>query len=198
MMYLYRCLRPEERQELVEERLRRGFPPHRPPHPEREAVYYLLTAACYEHRHLLTTVDRRKQLLDKLFEQCVQHGIELRAWVVLPNHYHVLALVPDFGALPEVFRRVHGATSRQWNLEDNTPGRKVWYQYADRAVRSERHYWATVNYIHHNPVKHGYVLLAKEWEVSSIHWYWHYFGEQRLKEWWDSFPIGDYGRGWDD
>ncbi|GIV18245.1 MAG: hypothetical protein KatS3mg022_3680 [Armatimonadota bacterium] len=197
-MYLYRHLNEEERRLLVEERRQRGFPPHRPPHPEREAIYYLLTAACYEHRHLMNTVDRREQLLDRLFEQCTQHGIELRAWVVLPNHYHVLAVVPDFSVLPEVFRRVHGATSRQWNIEDNTLGRKVWYQYADRAIRSERHYWATVNYIHYNPIKHGYVRRAREWKVSSIHWYWHSYGEQQLRQWWDAFPIGDYGKGWDE
>jgi putative transposase len=34
---------------------------------------------------------RRQQVLDLLFEHRVLRGIELRAWVVMPNHYHLLA-----------------------------------------------------------------------------------------------------------
>lgn len=33
------------------------------------------------------------------------------------------------------------------------------------------HHWATVNYLHYNPVKHGYVDRMTEWPWSSIHRY---------------------------
>jgi putative transposase len=38
-------------------------------------------------------------------------------------------------------------------------------------IRDERDYEQHVNYIHYNPVKHGYVAKAAEWEHSSIHRY---------------------------
>src|SRR5690606_15290729 len=50
-MYEYRKLTPEQRQQLVEERQAKGYPPHQPPHPLQEENYYLLTAVCYEHQH---------------------------------------------------------------------------------------------------------------------------------------------------
>lgn len=155
-MYEYRKLTPAQRADIVRERLAKGFPPHSPPHPIRDQTYYLLTAACYEHALHMRLPKRRQQVLDLLFERFTMRGMEIRAWVVLPNHYHLLASVTDFDALGDLFRSTHGPTSRQWNLEDKTPGRKVWFRFADRAIRSERHYHTTLNYIHYNPVKHGW------------------------------------------
>ena len=197
-MYEYRKLTPEERQQLVEERRALGFPPHSPPHPIHDAEYYLLTATCYEHCHRMKTATRRQQVLDMLFEECLMRGIEIRAWVVLPNHYHILAYVPEFKALGKVFRFVHGPTAKQWNQEDATSGRKVWYRYADRAIRSERHYFTTLNYIHYNPVKHRYTTSPYEWQESSVHWYLKHYGREWLRESWVNYPLRAYGEKWDD
>ena len=56
-----------------------------------------------------------------------------------------------------------------WNREDGIPNRKVWYRFSDRGMRSEGHFFASINYIHANPVKHGYVEKATEWPWSSLH-----------------------------
>lgn len=142
--------------------------------------------------------DRRRQVLDTLFELFTVNGMEILAWVILLNHYHLLARVTDFGALGDIFRLMHGPTSRQWNLEDATPGRKVWYRFTDRAIRSERHYYTTLNYIHYNPVKHGLVASPYDWAESSVHWYLECFGREWLRDLWIRYPVRDYGRGWDD
>lgn len=197
-MYEYRKLTAEQREEIVQARLANGNPPHQPPHPVREQAYYLLTAACYEHRHHMHSPERRKQVLDLLFEQFVSRGMEVSGWVVLPNHYHVLVHVTDFDLLGDVFRRVHGRTSFEWNGEDGARGRKVWYRYSDRMMRSERHYFTTLNYIHYNPVKHGLVSSAYEWEWCSVHWYREHHGRDWLRDAWQRFPVRNYGKNWDD
>jgi putative transposase len=110
----------------------------------------------------------------------------------------LLVHVTDFGALGDMFRMVHGPRSREWNLQDSTPGRKVWYRYADRAIRSERHYWTTVNYVHYNPVKHGWVESPHDWEESSVHWDLEHHGREWLRDTWERYPVRDYGLGWDD
>lgn len=196
-MYEYRKLTPEQRQELVKERKALGFPPHQPPHPIREARYYLLTAACYEHRHHIHTPERRQSLLDLLFEQFTQHGIELCAWAVLTNHYHLLAHVTEFEILGDIFQRVHGRTSREWNQEDNVRGRQVWYRYSDRAIRSDGHYYTTLNYIHYNPVKHGLTASPYDWAWSSVPWHVEHHGREWLRNIWLSYPLRDYGKTWD-
>ena len=197
-MYQYRALTREQREELVRERLARGYPPHSPPHPVRNEPFYLLTAACYEHAYNMASSDRRQQLLDELFETFILNSVEILGWVVLPNHYHLLVHVPQFDSLGRLFRLVHARMARQWNLADATPERKVWYRYADRAIRSERHYYTTVNYIHYNPVKHGSAGSPYDWVESSVHWYVRQFGREWLRDVWAKHPLRSYGRGWDD
>ncbi len=133
-----------------------------------------------------------------LFEELNRSGIEIHAWVVLTNHYHLLAQVGQPKSVGDVFRFVHGHLSRQWNLEDEAIGRKVWYRYTDRAIRSERHYYTTINYIHYNPVKHGFAKSPYDWKESSVHWYLNQLGREWLRDVWMRHPLSDYGRGWDD
>jgi putative transposase len=197
-MYEYRKLTPEQREALVKERLARGFPSHSPPHPVRDQPFYLLTATCYEHTRRMDSSERRQQVLDMLFEQFLSRGMEIRAWVVLPNHYHLLTHVTDFSVIGGVLRSIHGPTSRQWNLEDDRIGCKVWYRYTDRAIRSEAHYLTTLNYIHYNPVKHGWTKSPYDWVESSVHWYLENNGREWLRDSWIRYPLRDYGKGWDD
>ena len=82
----------------------------------------------------------------------------------------------NFDCLSRLFRSIHGSRSYQWNLEDRVRGRTVWYGYTDRAIRSERHYYTTLNYLHYNPVKHQWAKSPYDWNQSSVHWYLEYYG----------------------
>jgi putative transposase len=187
----------QERQNLVDERLIRGAPPHRPPHLPLDGQLYLLTAACYSHVHHLNTPARRRTLLDLLFDSLNAAGIELHAWVVLSNHYHLLVHCPAFDALPPLFRHAHGQTSFSWNREEGRQGRQIWYHYTDRAIRSERHYYTTLSYIHYNPVKHGLASSPYDWPWSSVHWYLEHNGREWLRDLWRRYPVRAYGQKWD-
>ncbi|MEC4894927.1 MAG: transposase [Oscillatoria sp. PMC 1051.18] len=197
-MYEYRRLTPKQQTELIIERTIRGYPLHSPPHPLKNQNVYLLTATCYEHKCHVNSQIRRQQLLDLIFEIFTTNGIEIRAWVILPNHYHLLVYLTEFEILSKIFRLIHGSTSRQWNLEESIKGRKVWYRYTDRAIRSERHYYTTLNYIHYNPVKHGWAKSPYDWIESSVRWYLDNYGREWLRDLWSRYPVLEYGRGWDD
>jgi putative transposase len=50
--------------------------------------------------------------------------------------------------------------------------RGVWQRrYWEHLIRDERDYARHVDYIHYNPVKHGYVSRAADWPYSSIRRY---------------------------
>lgn len=196
-MYDYRKLSPQQQAEIVQQRLAKGYPPHSPPHPIKNQEYYLLTASCYEHKNRLNSSQRRQQLLNLLFENFTIHQIEIIAWVILLNHYHLLSKNINFNCLSEQLRLIHGRLARQWNLEDNLSG-KVWHSFSDRAIRSERHYYTTLNYIHYNPVKHSLVKSPYDWEESSVYWYLQEKGQEWLRSCWVEYPLRDYGKGWDE
>jgi putative transposase len=182
--YEYRKLSPEEQRALVAERLARGYPPHRPPHPEQGPGYYLLTAPCYEYRAVMVPESRRIAFQQRMLDLFNQPGIIVCVWVVLPNHYHVLACLPALAVVPPIFNLLHGGTSRLWNLEDDKVGRKAWYQYSDRRIRDEDHFYRAINYLHNNPVRHGYARDAREWPSSSLSRYIDEVGTEWLERLW--------------
>ncbi len=196
--YQYDTLTPEQRLELVRQRLASGYPPHAPPHPVRDQACYLLSGTCHRHARRMASPQRRQQVLDLLFEALISRGVEIRAWAILTNHYHLLAYVPDFAVLGGAFRFVHRTAAREWNAEDGTRGRQVWYRYTDRAIRSEGHYCVTLNYIHFNPVKHRLATTPYDWPESSVHWYLQHYGREWLRDLWVRYPLRSYGEGWDD
>jgi len=104
----------------------------------------------------------------------------------------------DLKALLKALGLLHGKTSRQWNQEESVVGRTCWHRCMDRAMRSDRHKWATLNYVHHNPVKHGYVEKWTDWPWSSADQYLEDIGKEAALKVWKKYPVLDYGKGWDD
>ena len=132
-----------------------------------------------------------------ILEACTTAGADLFAWCILPNHYHLLARTDRIKVLRKEIGKVHGRTARMWNLEDKHPGRKVWFNYFDRDMRSRRHYLASLNYVHHNAVHHGYVEKWQDWPYSSVHQFLEAVGRHEAERIWNEYPILDYGKGWD-
>lgn len=200
MPYEYRKLTQKEREELVAHRIAMGFPPHAPPHPFRDSACYMFTAANFEHAHVMESADRRSDFQTRLLRAFQEIEAEISAWVILANHYHVLARVESLTSVSGALKLLHGSTSFDWNQEDGLRGkRKVWYKYSDRLIRGNEHYFRALNYIHYNPVKHGYVESAYDWKWSSLGMYQEDHGREWLREKWTDFPPQkEYGEGWDE
>ena len=200
MPYEYRKLTALERTEIIRYRRERGYPLHAPPHPFREAGYYLITAAIFEHAPVMASPQRRTEFEVLLLETMKGIQAEAIAWVILLNHYHILVDVESLDSVSAALKHLHGKTSRQWNLQDNlTEKRRVWYKFSDRLMRSEKQLNQTFNYIHYNPIKHGYTDDIKEWPWSSFNVYEENEGRDWLRELWKSKPPPEeLGRGWDD
>jgi len=120
------------------------------------------------------------------------------AWVVLPNHHHSVVLTDSCPALLQAITKLQGRCSREWNQQDATPGRKVWFNTAERVISSDAHHIASIHYVHHNPVKHGYAKKWDEWRWSSAAQYLDRLGREEVERRWREYPLLNYGRGWDD
>lgn len=196
-MYAWRRMTPEQRENVIQWRKLRNRPWHTPPHPLGGAGEFHLTAACYEHQSIIGMTPERMDVfandLLTTLEGCLVH-----AWCLLPNHYHVYVETPDLKAALTVLGQLHGRSSFLWNGEDDQRGRHVWHSVADRQIRNESHGWATLNYIHHNPVRHGYVSKWQDWPWSSAREYLERIGAEEAARIWKTYPVLEYGVGWDD
>jgi putative transposase len=199
MPYEYRKLTPEEREEVLRQRRKCGYPLHAPPHPFRLAGYYLITAANFEHAPIMNNAKRRTDFEARLLDAMQNIQADVVGWVILPNHYHILIGVGSLDWVSAALKPLHGTTSREWNRADAQTGkRQVWYKFSDQMIRNEAHHYRALNYIHINPVKHGYVTDVSEWPWSSVHNYFDTNGREWLREKWKTHPPGDFGKGWDD
>jgi putative transposase len=170
MPYDYRKLSPKEREDNVKYRREHGYPLHAPPHPHRDAGYFLISAANYEHASIMETPSRRNEFEKRMIGVLKQIEAELFAWIILPNHYHFLVNINSMNSLSVAIKHLHGATSRQWNLEDGLTGkRRVWYRFYDRMMRNETQLNQAFNYIHYNPLKHGLIEDVYSWQWSSLY-----------------------------
>lgn len=92
---------------------------------------------------------------------------DLHAWVVMPNHVHLLVDINSEWSLEQVLHSWKSYSAHEINRMTFQAG-QVWEaEYWDRAIRDERHYLAAVTYIHENPVKAGLVECAEDWPWSS-------------------------------
>lgn len=64
-------------------------------------------------------------------------------------------------------------------------------------MRSERHFWTTMNYVHHNPVRHQAVQRWQDWYWSSASQYLELVGRDEAIRIWKEYPLKGYGDKWD-
>ena len=198
-MYNWRTMSEEERQEALKIRRARKLPWHSPPHLDFERVHqYLISSACYEHAPIIGQSSKRlTECEEGILEVCHNFCRSLYAWCILPNHYHAVVKTDQVKELRQALGKLHGRSSFTWNSEDDTRGRKVWHNCFERPIKSERHFWATLNYVHHNPVHHGYVDRWQDWPWSIATEFIREVGRARALELWLRYPILDYGKKWD-
>lgn len=197
--YLWRRLTPKQRGDLLAWRQQGGLPWHRPPHRASEKTRYHVTAACFEHRSYIGLSEQRLKSFCETWLGVFQgHGALIHAWCVLPNHYHALLETTDILGVLADLGRMHGKLSFLWNGEEQTRGRQVWCGVAERYMRNDAHFWATMNYVHNNPVHHGYVERWQDWPFSSAQECLATMGRAETERLWREYPVLDYGKGWDD
>jgi putative transposase len=188
-----------DRKQILELRKARNLPWHSPPHLDfKVAKQYMISSSCYEHVPVIgKDPGRMTECESEVLRICENFCLRIYAWCILPNHYHVLVKTERIKELRGKLGQFHGASSFEWNRIDNRRGRKVWHNCFERPMKSERHFWATLNYVHHNPVHHGYVRRWSDWPWSSAAQYLEKVGVEEAKRIWLKYPILDYGKKWD-
>jgi REP element-mobilizing transposase RayT len=94
---------------------------------------------------------------------------QLFAWVIMPNHVHVLCRQKPGWPLSNIVRSWKSFTAHAINKSLGRTGAFWQADYFDRYIRNEAHFLAVAHYIETNPVSAGLCATATEWPYSSIH-----------------------------
>ncbi|MFO1154749.1 MAG: transposase [Rhodospirillales bacterium] len=139
------------------------------------ATYFFTVTLRDRHKDWLTVhVDLLRSVIRDVRRQ---RPFIIDAAVVLPDHLHTLWTLPDgdadfsgrWRAIKARFSRelVHRGLplARDRRGEYDLWQRRFW----EHLVRDDEDFARHVDYIHHNPVKHGLVADPIDWRWSSIH-----------------------------
>ena len=127
------------------------------PKPKRyqeQRCLHFITFSCFQRMPLLDSVAARDIFEQELERVRGWYGCYLTAYVVMPEHVHLLISEPERSTLPVVIQMLKQITSRKLRPM-NVP--RFWQTgYYSFPVWSERKRVEKLRYIHRNPVKRGW------------------------------------------
>ncbi len=166
----------------------------------RGASYFFTVNLAERKSHLL--MEHVDVLRESIRHVKKAHPFAIDAMVIMPDHLHAVWTLPEgdndfstrwnlikggFSRRIETGERI--SSSRSSKGERGICQRRFW----EHLIRDETDFERHVDYIHYNPVKHGYARRPVDWPLSSIH---RYITHQILDENWacgDEFEQTDFG-----
>ncbi|MGQ0593818.1 MAG: REP-associated tyrosine transposase [Gammaproteobacteria bacterium] len=138
---------------------------------------YFFTVALLERRRRLLTenIDALREALRSVH---IQRPFRIDAVVVLPDHLHCMWTLPqndaDFSTrwrlIKSAFARAIASEERLSSRRQAKHERGIWQRrFWEHAIRDQRDFDAHLDYIHFNPIKHGWVSRVADWPHSSFH-----------------------------
>lgn len=146
-----------------------------------EGGLYFFTVVTYNRLPILTSEPCRKLLHQAWQATREQHPFETLAVCLLPDHLHCIWKLPENDANYSLRWQMLKSLFTKRYLKEIGPGGE---RNASRLKRGEaavwqRRFWEHtildpmdleihIDYIHYNPIKHGYVKRAADWPWSSF------------------------------
>ena len=124
---------------------------------------FFVTSVTHSRRTILN-VERNAELFTNVLYCCrAEHKFLLHAFVVMPEHFHLLITSADTLSLEKCIQFLKGRFSYQLHSRLS-----VWQpSFTNHRVRDEADFQNHVEYIHGNPVKRGLAKTAAEFPYSS-------------------------------
>ncbi len=114
-----------------------------------------------------------EDLLGLLSENASRFGVAIHAYVLMSNHFHLLATPSSAEGLPQLMQAVGRRYVRHFNDTQGRSGTLWEGRYKSTLIQTERYLLACMVYIDLNPVRAGLVAQARDYPWSS---HGHYIG----------------------
>ena len=137
--------------------------------PDSPDAIFFLTMVTYNRAPIFQS-DDNCVLAHQVMKNIVNRfGFTFKAWVILPDHFHWL-IKPgnsDYSKIVTAYKRAVGIELKSRDIRIGE--KKLWQpRFWEHTIITEDDYETCVEYIHYNPVKHGFVKSPSDWQYSSF------------------------------
>ena len=136
----------------------------------------------YNRQPILCLEESRTALGEIIDETRAKMPFGIDAWVLMPDHLHCIWTLPAgdsdyskrWGLIKATYTKRVGKTLAGDGQEESASRLKhrervVWQRrFWEHRIRGEKDYEMHCDYIHYNPVKHGFVSAPKDWAYSTF------------------------------
>ena len=129
-----------------------------------------ITVVTFKRKNILIeNIEHLRQAFNRVK---TKYNFDIVAIVINPNHFHMIIKPENVSEYPKIiglikktFTQISGLkTEQNANREADVWQRRYW----EHSIIDEKDLNKHIDYIHYNPVKHGYVKSPKEWKYSSF------------------------------
>lgn len=129
------------------------------------ALYHILSRG-NEQRTIVKDDNDRDRFLEVLGRMCDRFGIELYAYVVMDNHYHLLLRTPSAN-LSKSMQWFAGTYTRYFNIQHGRSGHLFQGRFKSFLIENDTYLLQLSYYIHRNPLRAGIVKRLADYRWSS-------------------------------
>jgi putative transposase len=150
----------------------------------RTGSTFFFTVVSFDRRPILCETPIRDALRAAILNVRTSRPFSIDGWVLLPDHLHCIWTLPEGeGDFSTRWSQIKRSVSRSCPDIALDPGcrrasaRKrrestIWQRrFWEHKIRDEVDFERHLDYIHFNPVRHGYVDRAIDWPHSTFHRY---------------------------
>ena len=127
---------------------------------------YFVTFSTFQRRRIFVVESYARLFLKTLYGYRRQGKFELHAFVLMPDHVHLLLTPAADVTLERAMQLIKGGYSHAVGQEISR--REIWQKgFTDHRIRDAQDFFSHQNYIHRNPVERKLVLEPGEYRYCS-------------------------------
>lgn len=136
-------------------------------HPDAQRHPYFVTFTTRERRAVFQDAWAARLFVDELHKLRHELSFLLLAYVVMPDHVHVIIVPGSTVGLSKIMQYVKGRFARLYHARMGGEGHLWQSRYYETIIRDEGSLVRRIHYLEGNPVRTGLVRQPEEYPFSS-------------------------------
>ncbi|MBI1805454.1 MAG: transposase [Ignavibacteria bacterium] len=131
------------------------------------ANYYHIYNRGNNRQDIFLEHENYRFFLRRLHHYFHQAGIDVIAYCLMPNHFHLLVYFQREVSFSNVMRSFSVSYTKSFNKWSKRVGHLFQSDYRAREINVEKYLFHICRYIHLNPVQGGLVSIPEDWAYSD-------------------------------